>query len=292
MNITSDTVQMETEAGARPPKIKPGDLVEAVTFCANPRTIRVRITRAPEPEEANTSGTVLVGAQYAHFVKTDTIRIVDETPAEDSHEATDDEAPLARWAVAIGTDDREWIGFHDYDRALRCATEYGLGPKFIHDRHREVLRDDVSYAMQWRTANGKSSSQSPLPNITTRDEADAYVAGVQYLVEPGIDVRVVEIRVTHTALPAPAAPPAVAEHGPVTASTLRSGCRVDMHGAARLIWKVEYRHAGNYLRLHTVPPGRESAEYYTFTTSPGETVELISRGPAVDVTGRPVDTTR
>ncbi|MFD0032496.1 hypothetical protein ACFVJK_30365 [Streptomyces sp. NPDC127172] len=272
-------------------QIKPGDLVEAVTFCANPRTIRVRVTRAPDPEV--TSGTLLVGGAYAHFVKTDTIRVIDETPAEDvdQHDPADDEAPLARWAVAIGTDEREWIGFHDHDRALRCANEYGLGPKFIHDRHREVLRDDVSYAMQWRTANGKASSQSPLPNVTTRDEADAYVAGVQHLVEPGIDVRVVEIRVTHTALPAPAAPPAFAEHGPVAAGTLRSGCRVDIHGAVRLVWKVEYRHVGGYLRLHTVPPGRESAEYYVFTF-PGDTVELISRGPAVDVAGRPVDDAR
>ncbi|MFD0393380.1 hypothetical protein ACFQ3Z_16235 [Streptomyces nogalater] len=77
---------------------------------------------------------------------------------------------------------------------------------------------------------------------------------MQALAQPGVEVRAVEIRLTHTALPMPGeGKQSDVDHGPVEARTLRSGCLVDWYGAERLVWKVEYRHAGNYLRIHTVP---------------------------------------
>jgi hypothetical protein len=205
----------------------------------------------------------------------------------------DDDAPLARFAVAIGTDEREWIGFHDYDRALRCAVGYGLGPDFIHDRHRELLHESVSYGIQWRPAGSDWTGHVTSSALHSTAEADDYIADMQALAGPGLEVRAVEIRLTHTALPAPAAAqPSDVDHGPVAARTLRSGCRIDLHGAERLVWKVEYMHAGNYLRVHTVPPVGEHPDYFTFTLMPHDRTELVSRGPAVDVAGEPVDTTR
>ncbi|MFD4574265.1 hypothetical protein ACFWNK_19885 [Streptomyces sp. NPDC058417] len=61
-----------------------------------------------------------------------------------------------------------------------------------------------------------------------------------------------EIRLTHTVLPAhTTAKPADVGHGPVAARTLRSGCRISLFDTDRLIHRVEYLHADNYLRLHT-----------------------------------------
>ncbi|MFD4475879.1 hypothetical protein ACFWPU_07160 [Streptomyces sp. NPDC058471] len=62
-----------------------------------------------------------------------------------------------------------------------------------------------------------------------------------------------------------------------------------MFDTDRLIYRFEYLHAGNYLRLYTVPPAGEDPGYFVFTKSPHDLVELISRGPAVDITGKPVD---
>jgi hypothetical protein len=151
----------------------------------------------------------------------------------------------------------------------------------------------VSYGIQWRTAGGDWKGHVTSAALHSTAEADDYIADAQALAEPGIELRAVEIRLTHTALPAPAAAkPSDVDHGPVAARTLRSGCRIDLHGAERLVWKVEYFHAGHYLRVHTVPPVGEHPGYFTFTLTPGDTVELISRGPAVDVTGQPTDTPR
>ncbi|MFK0154191.1 hypothetical protein ACIQVK_19225 [Streptomyces sp. NPDC090493] len=153
----------------------------------------------------------------------------------------------------------------------------------------ERLRDDRSYAIQWGTDDGKWHGSIVSSAMSGRDEVDTYVADVQALADPGVTVRAVEIRLTHTVLPAPgAAQPADVDHGPVAARTLRSGCRVNLFDTERLIYRVEYRHAGNYLQLHTVPPAGEHPGYFVFTKSPHNLVELISRGPAVDITGKPV----
>jgi hypothetical protein len=231
-------------------------------------------TTNPDASEPNTALTQNIAAAWADAL-------------------TDDEAPLSRWAVAIGPDEREWIGFHDYDRALRCATSYGLGPEYVHDRHREVLRDDVSYVIRWRMAGGDWKGHATSALLNTADDVAGYITDMQALAEPGFELRAVEIRLTHTMLPTSAtAKRTNVDHGPVAAHTLRSGARIDLHGATRMVWKVEYLHAGNYLRVHTVPPAGEHPGYFVFTKSPGDVVELVSRGPAVDVTGQPVDTTR
>jgi hypothetical protein len=261
MKSTADSaheaaIQAEAEAVARLPKMQPGDLIEAVTASDDPMTIRVRIDREPWQTPGH-FGTVLCDTRASVVVKTDSIRVIDAMPP----------APPA-------------------------AANDVLAANFAPARHCEVLRDDVSYAMQWGTADGMSSSPVAIPDVHTRDEADAYVASVQTIADPGIRVRVVEVRLTHTAFPTPTTKSVDVDHGPAAAGTLRSGCRVDLHGAERLVWKVEYFHAGNYLRVHTVPPVGEHPGYFTFTLSPGDTVELISRGPAVDVAGEPVDTTR
>lgn len=157
----------------------------------------------------------------------------------------------------------------------------------------ERLHEDVSYAIAWRKVGGKWHDHVTTSAIHDRDAADTYIADLQALADPGIELRAVEIRLTHTALPAPGeAKPSDVDGGPVDARTLHSGYRVDLHGAERLIWKVDYHHAGNYLQVHTVPPAGENPAYFHLTLSPGQKVELISRGPAVDVTGRPVDSTR
>ncbi|MEU0030684.1 hypothetical protein [Streptomyces sp. NPDC006335] len=154
----------------------------------------------------------------------------------------------------------------------------------------ERLRDDRSYAIQWGTDDGQWHGSIVSSAISSPDEAGAYVADVQALAAPGVTVRAVEIRLTHTVLPAPStAKPVDADHGPVAARTLHSGCSINLFDTDRLIYRVEYLHAGNYLRLHTVPPAGEHSGYFVFTKSPHDLVELISRGPAVDITGKPVD---
>ncbi|MEU9267200.1 hypothetical protein AB0E04_17360 [Streptomyces sp. NPDC048251] len=154
----------------------------------------------------------------------------------------------------------------------------------------ECLRDDRSYAIQWGTDDGQWHGSIVSSAMSGRDEVDAYVADVQDLAAPGVTVRAVEIRLTHTVLPAhTAAKLAGVDHGPVAARTLRSGCRINLFDTDRLIYRVEYLHAGNYLRLHTVPPAGEYPGCFVFTKSPHDLVELISRGPAVDITGKPVD---
>jgi hypothetical protein len=264
--------QQEAEAVARLPKIKPGDLIEAEVVSSVPRTIQFRVDREPWQNTGH-FGTVLCNAESAVVVKTDSIRIVDETPTAP--------APISE----------------AFQRNIDAANDVLAGVDFGEDEPPapapERLRDDVSYAIQWRTNDGKSSAYAPIPDVQTPEEAHAYVASVQDIVDPGIEVRVVEIRLTHTVLPRPTLAELVdVDHGPVAARTLRSGCRIDLHGAERLVWKVEYHHAGNYLRVCTVPPAGEHPGYFTFTLTPGDRVELITRGPAVDVTGRPVDEER
>ncbi|MFG3287293.1 hypothetical protein ACGF3G_00525 [Streptomyces sp. NPDC048179] len=310
-----DAVRMENDAAARLPQLKNGDYVEAETVSDMPQTIKVTVT-GPAEHAPGEFGTVLRDVWGPVTVKTDSVRVINEAATApvppmsaamqrnidaandllagvDFGEDEPTDAPLARFAVAVGPDERMWIGFHEYDRALRCATEYGLGADAIRDRRApERLRDDRSYAIQWGTDDGQWHG-SIVSSAITGDEIGAYVADVQALANPGVTVRAVEIRLTHTVLPAAsAAVPSDVDHGPVTAHTVRSGCRVDLYGAERLVYRVEYLHAGNYLRLHTVPPAGEHPGYFTFTKSPSDLVELISRGPAVDVTGRPVDDAR
>ncbi|MFC4506613.1 MULTISPECIES: hypothetical protein [Streptomyces] len=260
--------QQEADAVARLPKIQAGDVVEAEAASPVPDTIRVRVTGEPQHNPVH-FGTVLSTAEGTIVVKTDSVIVADGTPAS-----------LAPMSEA-------------FERNIAAANDVLAGIDFGEDEPLapapERLRDDVSYAIQWRKDGGKWHGDVTTSALHGRDEADAYVADVQALAEPGVEVRAVEHRLTHTVLPMPGeAKPSDVDHGPIDARTLRSGCRVDLYGAERLIWKVEYLHAGNYLRFHTVPPAGEHPSYFVFTKSPGEQVELISRDPAVDVTGRPV----
>ncbi|MEJ8654741.1 hypothetical protein WKI65_43585 [Streptomyces sp. MS1.AVA.3] len=265
-------VQLEAEAVARLPKIKAGDLIEAETVSTMPRTVYVHVDREPWQNEGH-FGTVLCDPKGAVVVKTDSIRIVDVTPAAPT--------PTSEDLVQNAAASNDPLNRADSGRDERPTPSP------------ERLRDTVSYAIQWRKDGGKWHGIVTTSALHDQDEVDAYVADVQALAAPGVEVRAVEIRLTHTALPMPGeAKQAVDDHGPVDARTLRSGCRVDLYGAERLVWKLEYLHAGNCLRIHTVPPVGEHPGYFTFTKSPGEQVELLSRGPAVDVTGRTVDDTR
>jgi hypothetical protein len=124
------------------PELNAGDLVEAETLTyGNSRTIRVRLTA--KPQQGGPSGTVLIAGQYSYFVKTDTIRVIDETPVAPTPAApaVDSETP-ARYAVAIGEDDRDWMRFHDKDRALSCAATYGLDADAVHDTQPDATARD------------------------------------------------------------------------------------------------------------------------------------------------------
>jgi hypothetical protein len=430
--------------------IKPGDLVEAVTFCANPRTIRVRVTR--KPERSSTSGTVLVGGEYSHFVTTESIRVIDEPPAVDEtpaaaaiegvivthagvtmgtlpKHADNGDARSAIAALSNGqslnlaelTDHFEpeegedvngfmveprgdgrvavyWVsggsirkrnggpfgvelqiaanrlraaGWRIEPKSLFCVFawrpigevsmeisaqleaeavarlpkikagdlveaetvsdvpgtirvrvtggpqhtpgQFGTvlpdvwGPVTVKTDSvrvvdetpavpapaRELLHEEISYGIQYREGDGPWKSYIATSAICDEAEADDYIADLQALADPGTELRAVEVRTTRTALPRPDAPkPSDVESGPVAARKIRSGDRVYHLGGVRLVWKVVYQRDSHSLRVHTVPPAGESAAYYAFTFTPSEMTELVSRGPAVDVAGRPVDTTR
>lgn len=291
--ITETAVQIEAEAVARLPKITAGDLVEAETVSTMPRAIRVRVDREPW-QNSGKFGTVLCDAKGAVVVKTASIRVIDETPAGEDEPIVDE--PLARWAVAIGPDERLWIGFHERDRAIRCAAGYGLGDDAIRDRHAtqpELLHEEINYGIQYRVGNGPWRSHITTSAIRDEAEADDYIGDLQALAGPDTELRAVEVRTTHTALPQPGEPkPCDIERGPMAARKIRAGDRVYHGGLVRLVWKVEYQRTTHSLRVHTVPPAEENAAYFAFTFTPSEMTDLVSRGPAVDVTGRPVDTTR
>ncbi|MFB6881404.1 hypothetical protein ACFCY8_11265 [Streptomyces noursei] len=260
----------ESEWTQFPVQVKVGDLIEAKTATRNaePSTVRVRVDR--EPWLINRDSAAISDGAGLNSVFTDTIRVIDETLAAP--------APMSE----------------AFERNIAAANSVLADVDFGEDEPPapalQILRDDVVYGIQWRKDDGKWKGHVTTAVPSSRAEVDAYVADVQALAAPGIEVRAVEHRVTHTALPMPGeAKSSDADHGPVDARTLRSGCRVDLYGAERLIWKAEYLHAGNYLRIHTVPPAGEDPSYFGFTMTPTEQVELISRGPAVDVTGDPVD---
>jgi hypothetical protein len=157
----------------------------------------------------------------------------------------------------------------------------------------ELLHEEISYGIEYRAGNGPWTSHITISAIRDEADADDYIADLQALADPDTELRAVEVRTTHTALPQPGEPkPSDIEHGPLEARKLRSGDRIDHCGRVRLVWKVEYQRNTHSLRVHTVPPAGEDAEYYTSTFTPREMTELVSRGPAVDVTGRPVDDAR
>ncbi|MDX3020096.1 hypothetical protein [Streptomyces acidiscabies] len=206
-----------------------------------------------------------------------------EADIENTAEGTKNRSEFDACLVKLATvPNAEIVGEHRIDAYLfwvRAVEDCGCP---------ERLRDDRSYAIQWGTDDGQWHGSIVSSAMSGRDEVDAYVADVQALAAPGVTVRAVEIRLTHTVLPAhTTAKPADVDHGPVAARTLRSGCRINLFDTDRLIYRVEYLHAGNYLRLHTVPPTGEHPGYFVFTKSPHDLVELISRGPAVDITGEP-----
>jgi hypothetical protein len=58
-----------------------------------------------------------------------------ESPAEPVAEAAVEDERPARFAVAIETDEREWMRFHERDRAVACAAGYGLGEEYVKDTH-------------------------------------------------------------------------------------------------------------------------------------------------------------
>jgi hypothetical protein len=78
---------------------------------------------------------------------------------------------------------------------------------------------------------------------------------------------------------------------PAEAHELYSGCRITLHGTERLVWRVEYRPRSQMLKIHTVPPKGENPDYYAYSLTPSQSVELISTGPAVDAFGHPATTT-
>lgn len=156
---------------------------------------------------------------------------------------------------------------------------------------REVRDANGTYAVEHR----KGDEPWRLLFTTAIDDADEVrdlVADLEELAEPGVEFQAVEVHRIDTVLPRQASPkPLDVDHGPVKARKLRTGDRVDLYGDVRLVRRVEHRSFDNSLLIRTVPPYGESPDYFSFTKSPNETIELVSRGPALDVTGRPVDTT-
>ncbi|MFM9452469.1 hypothetical protein [Streptomyces europaeiscabiei] len=153
----------------------------------------------------------------------------------------------------------------------------------------ERLIDDTTYGLVYREGEGDWHHLRTPAVIRNKDEATDIIADLEALsISTGVEYRMIEIRHTATVLPPTIPAPADVEPGPVAAQKLRSGDRVILRGTERLVWKTVYRRVGHCLRIHTVPPDGQNPDYYAFTLTPGEDVELIERGPAVDVNGQPL----
>lgn len=205
--------------------------------------------------------------------QSDSIRITDQTPeAVAPMSATFEADTAAANAVLAGVD-------HGQDEPAAPA--------------RALRSENIAYAVEHRVGDGPWKNLFTSAAIRDKDEVRDLIADLEELTtEPGVEYQVVELRHTETVLPRQDAPqaPADAGDGPVKARKLRSGDRVDLYGEVRLVWKVAHHRFGNSLRIHTVPPQGENPDYFMFTQGPDQTVELISRGPAVTVTGQPPTT--
>jgi hypothetical protein len=153
----------------------------------------------------------------------------------------------------------------------------------------ELLIDDTTYGLVYRQGEGDWQHLRTPAVIRDEDEAADIIADLEALsVSTGVEYRMVKVRHTATILSPTIPAPADVEPGPVAARKLRSGDRVILRGAERLVWKAVYQRVGHSLRIHTVPPAGQNPDYYGFTLIPGEVVELVERGPAVDVNGQPL----
>lgn len=157
---------------------------------------------------------------------------------------------------------------------------------------RELVSQETEYAIQFRQDGGPWHRHITASAIRDEAEARDYIADLKALAQPGFDFRAVERLVTHTALSQGiTATPADIEPGPVPARKLRSGSLINWRGWDRLVWSVEYNHNSHAVRVFTVPPNDLNPHLFAYTLSPGELVELVAQGPAVDLTGQPVDAT-